>query len=284
MTDYQYVRVENPLPGVARVVMDRAAKRNATNLPMLYELDRAFTVAAADTAVKVIILAADGPHFSAGHDQLTRGTMDDIKTVGTTFGYSAPGIEGMMNWTREAYFDTHWRWRNIPKPLIAEVHGKVIGGGLGLMWICDVIVASDDAQFADPTVHIYGNGVEYFGHPWEFGIRKAKELLFTSGWLTAHDGERCGMINKVVSREALTETALEMARKMATQPSLGLSLSKQALNAAQDQQGFYNAMREAFMICTVAHAQMQIVGLPEDGMGEGFMSGKRLGTEAPRIE
>jgi enoyl-CoA hydratase/carnithine racemase len=104
----------------------------------------------------------------------------------------------------EIYLGFSERWRNIPKPTIAEVHGKVISGGLMLAWPCDLIVAADEAEFTDNVVSTGVNAVEFFNHPYEFGFRKAKELLFTSAALSAADAERIGMVNRVVPRAELT--------------------------------------------------------------------------------
>jgi enoyl-CoA hydratase len=272
MADYTTIRYEPVEDHIVRVVLDRAEKRNAQNHTMTNELDDAFTRAAADDDVKVILLTAEGPHFSAGHDQRTRGVPADIKTTGMWFGYELPGIEGRMAWTKEAYLDTVWRWRNIPKPIIGAAHGRTIGGGLALLWICDVIVASEDATFADPTPHVGVNGFEYFGHPWEFSPRKAKELLFTSDYLSAEDAFRLGMVNHVVPADQLQETALAIARKTAQKPSLGLKLAKEAVNAAADHQGLYTALNHAFAINVVGKAQMIIQGMPADGLGPGFLN------------
>jgi enoyl-CoA hydratase len=272
MPEYTVIRYESVEDHIVRIVLNRPEKRNAQNHTMTNELNDAFTAAAADPDVKVILLAAEGPHFSSGHDQTNRGANSDIRTVGTWFDYDAPGIEGQMSRTREAYFDMCWRWRNIPKPIIAAAQGKTIGGGLPLLWVCDIIVASDDASFADPTVHASVNGVEYFGHPWEFGPRKAKELLFTSDYLSAEEARQIGMVNQVVPLDQLEETVLKMARKIALKPSLGLKLAKEAVNGMLDAQGQYNALRAAFSLCTIGHAQQQIVGKPADGYGPGFMN------------
>jgi enoyl-CoA hydratase len=272
MTEFTTIRYEHVEDHIVRVLLDRPDKRNAQNHTMTYELNDAFTEAAADDDVKVILLGATGPHFCAGHDQLNRGTHDDIRTVGTWYGYDLPGIEGRMSRNKESYFDMCWRWRNIPKPIIAATHGKTIAGGLPLLWITDIIVASEDATFADPTVHVGVNGVEYFGHPWELGARKAKELLFTSDYLTAEEARELGMVNRVVPREQLEQTVLEMARKVAAKPSLGLKLAKEAVNGMLDAQGQYAALRAAFSLCTIGHAQIDLVGRPEDGFGPGFLN------------
>ena len=110
-----------------------------------------------------------------------------------------------MAWEEELYFQMCWRWRNIPKPLIAAAQGKTIAGGLMLLWVADIIVAADDALFSDPVVGMGVNGVEYFAHPWEFGARKAKELLFTGDWVTAADAHRLGMVNQVVPAAELRD-------------------------------------------------------------------------------
>lgn len=235
--------------GVVRIVLNRVAKRNAQDLDLLYQLNDAFDRAAADDRVKVIILAGAGPHFSSGHDQTAMGPNREIRPVSTWHGYDLPGIEGMMARNREIYFELCWRWRNLPKVIIGQAHGKTIGGGLMLLFICDLIVAADDAQFADPVVNMGVSGVEYFGHPWELGHRKAKELLFTGDFFSAQELERAGMINRVVPAAHLAEATVELARRIAQKPTLGLKLSKEAVNVTLEAQGQYQALKAAFNIC-----------------------------------
>jgi enoyl-CoA hydratase len=256
MKSAKTVRYEVVEPHIVRITLDRPDKRNAQNHSMTYELNDAFDAACRDDDIKVIILAGEGPHFNSGHDQIERGEHDDIRTVGTWYGYDLPGIEGLMSRNKETYFDICWRWRNIPKPIIAQAHGKTIGGGLMLLWVCDIIVASDDAQFADPVVAIGCNGVEYFGHPWELGPRKAMEFLLTGDYFSAQEAKEAGMINRVVPRDQLASTVLAMARRIATK------LAKEAVHAALDAQGQYPALRAAFSLCSIGHSQMLIKGLP----------------------
>ncbi|MCA1847332.1 MAG: enoyl-CoA hydratase/isomerase family protein, partial [Actinobacteria bacterium] len=146
------------------------------------------------------------------------------------------------------------RWRELTKPTIAQVQGKTIAGGLMLMWVCDIIVASDDATFCDPTVAFGVNGVEWFCHPWELGPRKAKELLFTGDVLTAAEAATLGMVNRVVPREALEDETLALARRIATKPSFALKLAKQSVNQAVDAQGFGPAQQAAFGLHHLGHA------------------------------
>ncbi len=200
MTDL--VLFETPRPKVARLVLNRPEARNAQDTHLLYELNDAFDRAARDDEISVVILAAVGPHFSAGHDMRERGLVANMQaheTVGTWCGFGCAGAEGQFAREREIYLGLSERWRNIPKPTIAEVQGKVIAGGLMLVWPCDIIVASDDATFMDNTVTMGVCGAEYFGHPWELGTRKAKELLFTADELSADEAMRLGMVNHVVA-------------------------------------------------------------------------------------
>lgn len=289
MSDFETVLYEAADDHIVRIVLNRPEKRNAQNHAMTNDLNAAFTKAAADNDVKVIILAAAGPHFCSGHDQLNRGDDADLKTTGMWYGYDLAGIEGRMSRNKEAYFDMYWRWRNIPKPVIAAAQGKTIGGGLPILWISDIIVASEDASFADPTTHAGVNGVEYFGHPWELGARKAKEMLFTSDFVTAQEALQLGMVNRVVPRADLDSTVLEMARKAARKPSLGLKLAKEAVNGMLDIEGQFSALRAAFSLCSLGHAQMLIDDPTEWVAGKGHSTdGKRsygpgfLNSDAPR--
>ncbi len=203
MKEFETILYETPAEHVARIVLNRPETRNSQDTRMLYELNDAFDTAAQDDNVKVIILAANGPHFSSGHDlreQNPYQKMSEFRTVGTWCGFTCEGAEAQMAREKEIYIGFSERWRNVPKPTIAAVQGKVVAGGLMLIWPCDIIIASDDAQFCDPVVSFGIGGVEFFQHPWELGVRKAKELLFTSDWISAQEAQQLGMVNQIVPR------------------------------------------------------------------------------------
>jgi enoyl-CoA hydratase len=122
------------------------------------------------------------------------------------------------------------------------------------MWVCDLIVASSDATFSDPTVTFVVNGVEWFCHPWEVGVRKAKEMLFTGADISAEDGFRLGMINHVVEPDELRSFTMQLAETIASRPSFALKLAKLAVNQALDAQGFWTAQQAAFSLQHVGHA------------------------------
>ena len=262
------VRYEAAAPKVVRIVLDRADKRNAQGTVMTYDLDRAMRRACEDDDVSVIILAAEGDHFSAGHDLSgSEGAAPSPEDRVTLWGqYEGPGWEGLYAREREVYLDITERWRNAPKPVIAEVQGAVISGGLMLMWMCDIIVAADDARFRDNTGSDMGvPGVEFFHHPWELGVRRAKEFLFTGGWMTARDALACGMVNHVVSRAELSAKTLDLAQSIARTDRFALKLMKESINAAQDAMGRPQAMKTAFANHQIGHLQNMLVhGFPID--------------------
>jgi len=265
---WEHVRYEDPSEGVARIVLAREDARNAQGKRMTYELNAAFDRASADDSVRCIVLAADGPHFSSGHDLRDKDPVEAFRTIGGWGGFSLPGAEGHMALEEEIYLGMCWRWRNLPKPTIAEVQGKVIAGGLMLMWVCDLVIASEEAQFSDPVVAFGVNGVEYFAHPWELGVRKAKEMLFTGEAISAEEGKSLGMINHVVARDELPGFTLELASKIAARPSMGLKLAKQSVNQSQDAQGFWPALQAAMSLQQLGHSHnQQVHGMLVDPAG-----------------
>jgi len=268
MADYERIRWDVPAPGVGRVTLARADKRNAQDRRMLYEIDAAFSAAMRDDAVKVVVLAADGPDFSSGHDLRDAEPVSGFDTVTGAGGFDQPGQHGMMAGEEEIYLGLCWRWRNLPKPLIAQVQGRVIAGGLMLVWPCDLIIASDDALFSDPVVAFGVNGHEFFVHAWELGARKAKEMLFRGRFLTAQECHRLGMVNHVVSRDELEPFTMDIAKEIAERPAMGLRLAKMAVNASLDAQGQWNAVQSAFAMHHIGHANARIVhGTPIDPSG-----------------
>jgi len=244
--------------GIAVVTLNRPESRNAQNKRMTYEMNACFDDASRRTDVKVIVLQADGPHFSSGHDLRDTESSREFDAVFSGGGFGRPGQEGYMAYEEEVYFQMCWRWRNIPKPVLAAAQGKTIAGGLMLLWVCDVILAADDALFSDPVVGMGVNGVEYFAHPWELGARKAKELLFTGDWVTAQDAKTLGMVNQVVPAAELRDYTMAMARKIALRPSFALKLAKESVNQTLEAQGQWTAFRAAFSMQHLAHAHNQI--------------------------
>lgn len=240
---------------VAVVTLNRPDLRNAQNALMLTEIDEAYRRAEADDAVRVIVLKANGKHFSAGHDM----SPSEIERFEKDVRRGRPGMTAQWDWERENYLRLTQRWRDLPKPTIAAVHGKCIAGGLMLVWPCDIIIASEDAEFCDPVVRMGIGGVEYHAHAWELGHRKAKELLFTGGFMSAAEAEKLGMVNHVVPRDALESRAMELAARIAQMDPFGLRMAKMSVNRTLDTMGQRTAMEAIFDLHHLAHAQSQIL-------------------------
>jgi enoyl-CoA hydratase len=227
---------------VAVITLNRPQRANAQTMELLDDLDAAWSRAACDDEVKVIVLRANGKHFSSGHD-LKSGMATPEKIT----------LEWIYQLEARKYLEYSLRWRNVPKPSIAAVQGKCIAGGLLLAWPCDLIVAAENAEFSDPVVFLGIGGVEYHGHTWELGPRKAKEILFTGRAVTAREAEQTGMVNRVVDLDRLQDETMELARHIAQMDAFGLRQAKRAVNQTLDIQGFYAAIQSVFDIHHTGH-------------------------------
>ena len=270
---------------VAVVTMNRPEYRNAQNSAMTYALDAAFVRAVEDPAVKAIVLAGAGKHFSAGHDIGTPGRDVDTRFENkAVLWWDHVGREGGdQRFARESevYLGMCRRWREIPKPVIASVQGACIAGALMLAWSCDLIVASDDAFFSDPVVRMGIPGVEYFAHPWVMGPRAAKEFLFTGDRFSAQQAKEWGMVNRVVPRSELEEETLALAERIADMPSFGLALTKKAVNQCEDLMGMRAGMDSVFGLHHFAHAHNAEVS---GGDSLGGQSAKSMASGARKAE
>lgn len=258
----QYEVIEQ---SVAIVRMNRPEYHNAQHSAMTYALDDAFYRAAEDDAVKVIVLAGNGKHFSSGHDIGTPERDIDLsyKRRASLWWDHTDKAGAASRYARESevYLGMCRRWRELPKPTIAMVQGACVAGALMLAWSCDLIVAADDAFFADPTVRMGIPGVEYFAHPWQLGPRFAKEFLFLGERIDAQEAQRLGMVNRMVPRVDLEPTVLQMAKRIAEMPAMGLALAKRAVNQCEDLMGVRDGMDAVFAIHHLAHAHNAELGL-----------------------
>ncbi len=235
---------------VATITLNRPERRNAQNPELLDLLNDCWERAAADDEVRVILLRAEGPHFSAGHDM--SGVKDkSLSTISDTI--SETGTLALYRWESKRYLGYSRRWREIPKPSIAAVQGACIAGALLLVWPCDLIIAAENARFSDPVVMMGIGGVEYHGHTWELGARKAKEMLFTARPILADEAEKRGMVNKVVPVEELDKAARDMALEIAQMHPHALEMAKRVVNQTLDIQGQYAAIQSCFDIHHLGH-------------------------------
>ncbi|MDP3675609.1 MAG: enoyl-CoA hydratase [Novosphingobium sp.] len=247
---------------VAWITMNRPQFNNAQNGQMTYALDDAFRRAVEDDEIKVIVLSGTGKHFSAGHDIGTPGRdlhRDFERRMLFGRHVNRPGAELLYTREQEQYLGMCRRWRDLPKPTIAMVQGACIAGGLMLAWVCDLIVASEDAFFQDPVNRMGIPGVEYFAHGFELPPRIAKGFLLLGERMPAARAYQFGMVNEMVPRAELRDKVSAMAHELASRPRLGNWLTKQALNHVEDLRGKRTAMDAVFHMHHFAHAQNDLV-------------------------
>jgi enoyl-CoA hydratase/carnithine racemase len=257
-----HVQYETDGP-IGVITLDRADKANAVNQQSLDELHEAWMTAGGDREVKVIVLKANGKHFSAGHDM--SGSDEALSENGekksaTGLDWKERGLQAIYEWETIHYLGYSRQWRDVPKPSIAAVQGQCIAGGLMLCWPCDLIVAADNAKFSDPVVRMGIGGVEYHAHTWEVGPRKAKEMLFTAESFTAEEAEQLGMVNRVVPLDDLVGETMALAGQIAEMHPFALAQAKRAVNQTMDVQGFYNALQSVFDIHQTGHGNALAVG------------------------
>jgi enoyl-CoA hydratase len=234
---------------VARVMLDRPQYRNAQSSQLLNQLDAAFTEAVADAGVRVIVMSGVGEAFSAGHDL---GTPDQLTArAAHTDGRQLTEAEDHFSYSWDHFLDMSLRWRDLPKPTIAMVHGWCIFGGWLISSAMDLIVAADDARFMTALL-------QYFPLPYDVGPRKAKELLFDNQVISGVEAHEMGFVNRVFPSDRLEEETMAFAARIAENSSFFLRMAKVAVNNAQDAMGFKAAVTAAhshYMLSQLSNSQ-----------------------------
>jgi len=261
-----YTQIEYTIQGaIARIAHNRPEMRNAESSVLLDEMDAALADAIRNDDVRVIVIAGNGQHFSAGHD-LKEGQEKRA-------GFSA---EQRYAYEELRYLEYCLRIWDCPKPTIASVQGAAIAGGFMVANMCDMIVASDDAFFADPVCRtLAAAAVEVLVHPWVMGMRTAKEFLFTGRRMGAEEAHRIGMVNRVVPRAELEAATLKLAEEVASAPPFAIKLTKRSLNRAADMQGFRNSLMAHFDTHQLAHMSEEFRKVKEAGLANAIQSAKR---------
>jgi enoyl-CoA hydratase len=228
---------------VATITMNRPEMANAQDTRLIDEMDDAFDQADADDSVRVVILAGAGKHFSSGHD--LKALIGDSEPDKWRLMRETP--EGKMYHEKVMYYDRCKRIHDFRKPTIAAVQGSCVAAGLMLACMCDLIVAADDAAFSNPVLRMTGAGVELLVEPWELGIRKAKEFLWTGDIIDAQEAWRLGLVNQVVPRDQLAERAHQLAERISLVPPATAQLVKDTLNHTGELMGKSDSWKYHFM-------------------------------------
>ncbi|WP_299844711.1 enoyl-CoA hydratase [uncultured Roseovarius sp.] len=211
--------------GILRLTLNDVGRRNALSEAMLAKLGSALVEAGADPAVRVIILAANGPAFCAGHDikEMTAGRAGSNR--GRAYFTKVMTMCSAMMQTIV----------NCPKPVIAEVTGVATAAGCQLVASSDLAIAADTAQFSTPGVHIgLFCSTPMVALSRNVSGKHAMEMLLTGDMTSASRAAEIGLVNRVVAPEALQDATLEMARKIASKSSMTLATGKRAFYAQRE--------------------------------------------------
>ena len=215
--------------------------------------------------------------FSSGHDMGSEVAREEYQSHPTSQinGATRDGAEARMLQEWHYYFENTRRWRNLRKITVAQVHGKVYGAGLMLMWACDLITAAEGTTFADVVGARLGMcGLEYFAHPWEFGPRKTKELLLTGDCMGCGRGPRArhGGQGLHARRPGRRHPRLRPSHRPPCPRSPPLMI-KESVNQTQDNQGFHNALNACFTLHQLNHshwAEIHEDGFPAAQVADGI--------------
>lgn len=239
--------------GILRLTLNDSAKRNALSEAMLTELGRAIDEAGTDPAVRVVVLAATGPAFCAGHDlkELTAGRQADDGGK----AYFAK-IMGMCSGVMQGIV-------GCPKPVIAEVTGIATAAGCQLVASCDLAYAAESAKFSTPGVHIgLFCSTPMVALSRNVSNKHAMEMLLTGDMTPAARAAEIGLVNRAVADDALTETAMEAARKIAAKSSMTLRTGKQAFYAQREM-----PLAEAYDYASQVMVENMMARDAEEGIG-----------------
>ena len=223
-----------------RLTLNRPAKLNALSGELVTALDAAIAGASADPEVRVIVIAGAGRAFSSGYD-LTE---------------EAEGsIAGPVAWRTALAVDVAATLRilDCPKPVIAQIHGYALAGGLELAMACDLVVAAEGTKLGEPEIR-YGSAPVTLLMPYLIGQKKTRELLLTGDLIDAVEAERIGLINRVVPADRLAAEVDALADRVARTPPEVMGPTKQMLNRAMDAAGFRMAVEAGLDLGAIVNA------------------------------
>jgi enoyl-CoA hydratase/carnithine racemase len=239
--------------GILRLTLNDTARRNALSESMLGALGEAFVKTGSNPAVRVVILAANGPAFCAGHDlkEMTAGRANPDR--GRAYFTK---VMAMCSGVMQAIV-------NCPKPVIAEVTGIATAAGCQLVASCDLAIAADTAQFSTPGVHIgLFCSTPMVALSRNVANKFAMEMLLTGDLTTAARAAEIGLINRAVAAEALRDATMLMARKIAFKSSMTLATGKSAYYAQREME-----LSDAYVYASGVMVENMLTSDAEEGIG-----------------
>lgn len=243
MADYEHILIDDPRPLVRRITLNRPKKRNALSNPLRAELFDAVETADRSEDVHVTVIRGAGPCFSSGYD------------------LSVSGAEGMPFSTAmgDGYWPRHvvegaFRFWDLAKPVIAQVHGYCLAGGSELMASCDLVYVGESAQIGYPPVRLMSPPDNQF-HPWMAGMRNAMELMLTGDAVDGNEAVRMGLANRCFADDDLEGEVLDRAERIAKIPPELQQLNKRTVHRAMEIMGMRAAIRAGTEIQALAFHQ-----------------------------
>jgi enoyl-CoA hydratase/carnithine racemase len=223
--------LDDPLPGVRRLTLNRPEKRNALSNELRGAILDALKAADADPAVRVSVLRGAGPAFSSGYDLSADNSVNQP--------YYSPGGPGQ--WARHVVDGWFTIW-DLAKPVIAQVHGYCLAGGSELAACCDLVYVAEDARIGYPPTRLMSPPDNQF-HPFLMGMRTAMEMFLTGDAITGTEAAARGFANRAVAAAELERTVLGIAERIALVPTELSQINKRAVHRAMEIMGLRAAIR-----------------------------------------
>lgn len=238
------VLIDDPADGVRRITMNRPEKRNALNHELRGGVVDALVAGDQDPSVRVMIVRANGPSFSAGYD-LGGGN------EGQELPWHTAGGDG--HWPRHVTQGWMGIW-DLAKPVIAQVHGYCLAGGSELATGCDLVYVAEDAKIGYPAVR-FGVPDMHF-HPWTLGMRTAMEMMLTGDSISGVEAAEQGWANRAYPADELDERTLEWAQRVAQIPPELAQLNKRVVHRQMEVMGIRTGLRVGTELCALGtHTQ-----------------------------
>lgn len=230
-TEYHKIIVDEPLPMVRRITLNRPEKRNALSNELRSELFAALTAADQDEGIRCTIIRGAGVCFSAGYDLSSN--------VAQGQPFYTPG--GLSNWPRHVVDGFFHMW-DMAKPIIAQVHGYCLAGGTELATACDLVYVAQDAKIGYPVVRTISPPDNQF-YPWIVGLRRSMELMLTGDSMSGDEAVESGFANRAFPADALEEQVLAVAARVAKVPTDVQQINKRAVHRQMDAMGIRAGIR-----------------------------------------
>jgi enoyl-CoA hydratase len=263
------VLVDEPLPGVRRVTLNRPEKRNALNHAVRGGVVAALQAADADPDVRVTIVRGAGTCFSAGYE-LGDGN------AGQEMPSFTAGGEG--HWPRHVTEAWMGIW-DLAKPVIAQVHGWCLAGGSELATGCDLVYVAEDARIGYPAVRFGVPDMQF--HAWFMGMRAAMEMMLTGDWVSGEEAARLGWANRAYPAERLEEEVLARAERIALVPSDLAQLNKRTVHRAMEHMGIRTAIRSGTELCALGIHQASMREFMSRAHSEGGLTAALQARDEP---